>query len=55
MSLLKEAKVLDKMSRGMSTAAVRCNHVVVNESRIKFFKKIKTRTGEALKTVLNYM
>jgi hypothetical protein len=37
--LLKKAKVLDKLSRGMSTAAVRCNHVVVDESRIGFLKK----------------
>jgi len=53
MPLLKKAQVLHKLSRGMSTAAVRCNHVVVHESRV--LKKMKKRTGEALKTVLNYM
>jgi hypothetical protein len=55
MPLLKKAKVLDKLSKGISTAAVRCNHVVVHESMIGFLKKMKKRTGEALKTVLNYM
>jgi len=55
MRLLKKAQVLDKLSRGMSTAAVRCNHVVVLESRIRFLKKMKKRTEKALKTVLNYM
>jgi hypothetical protein len=39
MPLLKKAKLLDKLSRGMSTVAVRCNLVVVHELRIGFFKK----------------
>jgi len=55
MRLLQKAQVLHKLSRGISTAAVRCNHVAVHESRIRFLKKMKKRTGEALKTVLNYM
>jgi hypothetical protein len=52
MSLLNKVEVLDKLDRGIRSTAIRCNHVI-NESRIYFFKKMKKRTGEALKPVFN--
>jgi hypothetical protein len=47
--LLKKAKVLDKLRRGMSTAAVRCNYVVVRESTIGFLKKNEEKNKGSLK------